>query len=93
MTLAGLSGVILGGTYLTSGGTADIYLDGELHGTVDVYSDEDGNKYGESVWHVFGLTDSEHEVRVVVKGEPYVGMDGDRSSGTDIALSHLVVFR
>jgi hypothetical protein len=87
------TGVILGGTYLTSGGTADIYLDGELHGTVDVYSDEDGNKYGESVWHVFGLADGEHEVRVVVKGEPYVGMDGDRSSGTDIALSHLVVFR
>jgi hypothetical protein len=87
------TGVIVGGTYLASGGTADIYLDGELHGTVDVYSDEDGNKYGESVWHVFGLTDSEHEVRVVVKGEPYVGMDGDQSSGTDIALSYLVVFR
>ncbi|UCD24090.1 MAG: ADP-ribosylglycohydrolase family protein [Gemmatimonadota bacterium] len=87
------TGVILGGTYLSSGGTADIYLDGELHRTVDVYSDEDSDKYGESVWHVFGLEDGEHEVRVVVRGEPYVGTGGDESSGTDISLSYLVVFR
>ncbi len=87
------TGAILGGTYLASGGTAEIYLDGELHRTVDVYSDEAGDKYGESVWHVFGLEDAEHRVRIVVKGEPYRGIGGEESNGTDISLSYLVVFR
>jgi hypothetical protein len=87
------SGAILAGTYMPTGGTADVYLDGELHRTVDVYPDEDANKHGESVWHVFGLQDGEHRVRVVVKGEPYRGIAGDESNGTDISLSYLVVFR
>jgi hypothetical protein len=87
------TGVILGGSYLPSGGVADIYLDGELHRTVDVYSDEDARKSHEAVWHAFGLGDGEHSLRVVVRGERYVGPGGDESSGTDVSLSYLVVFR
>jgi hypothetical protein len=87
------TGAIIVGTYMPSGGTADIYLDGELHRTVDVDSDEDANKHAESVWHAFGLVSGEHQVRVVVRGEPYRSDDGDESTGTDIALSSLVVFR
>jgi hypothetical protein len=78
---------------MPSGGTADIYLDGELHRTVDVYPDEDANKFHESVWHVFGLEDGEHRLRVVVRGERYRGIGGDESTGTEIALSYLLVFR
>ena len=87
------TGAIIAGTYLASGGTADIYLDSELHSTVDVYPDEAASKHGESVWHVFGLEDGEHHLRVVVRGERYRGTSGDESSGTDISLSYLVVFR
>jgi len=87
------TGVILAGPYLPSGGMADIYLDGELRRTVDVYPDEDGAKYDESVWHAFGLESGEHQLRVVVRGEPYHGTDGETSAGTDISLSYLVVFR
>jgi hypothetical protein len=87
------TGVIVAGSYMPSGGTADVYLDGELHRTVDVYSDEDGTKSHESVWHAFGLEDGEHHLRLVVRGEPYVGSDGDESSGADVSLSYLVVFR
>jgi hypothetical protein len=87
------TGAIIAGSYMPSGGKADIYLDGDLHGTVDVYSDEDATKSSESVWHAFGLQNGEHQLRVVVRGEPYVGVDGDESTGTDISLSYLVVFR
>jgi hypothetical protein len=87
------TGAILAGSYMSSGGTADIYLDGRLHRTVDVYSDEEANKHGESVWHAFGLENGEHRVRVVVNGEPYRGIGGDESKGTEISLSYLVVFR
>jgi hypothetical protein len=55
---------------------------------VDVNSDEQGNKGGEAVWHVFGLKSGPHTVRIVVRGEPYA----DRA-GTDVALEDLIVFR
>lgn len=82
------TGAVISGFYLPSGGTADIYLDGELNRTVDVYPDENSPKGWESVWHNYRLEEGKHSLRVVVRGEPYPG-----SKGSDIALTHLVVFR
>ena len=82
------TGAILSGFYLPTGGKAEIYLDGELNRTVDVYPDEDRPKGWESVWHDYDLEDGKHALRVVVLGEPY----GD-SAGSDVALTHLIVFR
>ncbi len=82
------TGAIITGPYLPTGGTAEVYLDGELHNTVDVHPDEDNRKYGDSVWHVFGLEDGSHTVRVVVLGEPYEG-----SQGSEVIVENLVVFR
>jgi hypothetical protein len=82
------TGAILVGPYLPTGGKADVYLDGKLDQTVDVYPDEDSGKGGESVWHAFGLPPGEHTVRLVVRGEPYEG-----SKGSEISLTDLVVFR
>ncbi len=82
------AGAILVGPYLAEGGKADVYLDGKLDRTVDVCSDEKGDKRGDSVWHAFGLKPGKHTVRLVVRGEPY----GDRK-GTNVALESLVVFR
>jgi hypothetical protein len=87
------SGAIIGGLYLPTGGMADVYLDGELDSTVDVNSDEGQAKVNESVWHAFGLADTEHELRIVVRGEPYRGPDNVAREGTDVALSYLKVFR
>jgi hypothetical protein len=82
------TGAIVVGPYLPTGGKADVYLDGKLDRTVDVYPDEDSAKGGESVWHKFALRDGRHEIRLVVRGEPYPG-----SRGTDVAVKDLVVFR
>jgi hypothetical protein len=82
------TGAILVGWYLPTGGLAEIFLDGEKVAVVDVYPDENDFKFGESVWHAFGLADGEHQLRLVVKGEPYV-----ESQGTEICLTGLVVFR
>ena len=82
------TGAIIAGPYLPTGGSAEVYLDGELHKTVDVYPDEDNRKYGDAVWHAFGLEDTSHTVRVVVLGEPYEG-----SKGSDVVLENLIVFR
>jgi hypothetical protein len=82
------TGAILEGTYLPQGGTATIYLDGKLDRTVDVCSDENSNRTGESVWHVFGLSNGKHVVRLVVAGKP-----GPGSSKTDVVLEALITFR
>jgi hypothetical protein len=82
------TGAIVTGSYLPTGGRADVYLDGKLDRTVDVYPDEDSAKGDEAVWHAFGLKNGRHTVRLVVRGEPYPG-----SKGSDILLSDLIVFR
>jgi hypothetical protein len=82
------TGAMIVGPYLASGGKADIFLDGKLHSTVDVYPDENSQKGGESVWHVFRLKPGKHTVRLVVRGETFGG-----STGTDIGIQDLVVFR
>jgi hypothetical protein len=82
------TGVIVVGPYLAAGGKADVYLDGKLDRTVDVNSDEKGNKGGDAVWHAFGLKNGKHTVRIVVRGEPFAAR-----TGTEVALEDLVVFR
>jgi hypothetical protein len=82
------TGAIVSGQYLVTGGMADVYLDGELHSTVDVYPDEAGWKGGESVWHAFGLPNGKHSIRLVVRGESY-----GESRGADIVINELIVFR
>ncbi|MBI3473700.1 MAG: ADP-ribosylglycohydrolase family protein [Candidatus Solibacter usitatus] len=82
------TGAIVVGPYLPTGGRADVYLDGKLDKTIDVYPDEDSTKRGESVWHAFGLKNGRHAIRLVVRGEPYSG-----SKGSDVGIDALVVFR
>ena len=82
------TGVMIVGPYLPNGGKADIFLDGKLQATVDVFPDEKAAKSGESVWHAFGLQPGEHTVKLAVRGEPY-----GQSAGADIGIQDLVVFR
>lgn len=82
------AGAVMTGPCLPTGGKADVYLDGKLDRTVDVYPDEDRPKTGEAVWHAYGLKRGKHTVRMVVRGESF----GD-SKGSDIALEDLIVFR
>ncbi len=82
------TGAIVVGPYLREGGKADVYLDGKLDRTVDVYSDERGSKENEAVWHAFGLKNGKHTVRLVVRGEPYAS-----NKGMNVAVTDLVIFR
>ena len=67
---------------------ADVYLDGKLHRTVDVYMGTRRNRVTEAVWHAFGLPGREHSLRVVSWGETPPG-----GHWTDITLEKLAVFR
>ena len=82
------TGAIITGPFLPTGGKAVVYLDGRQDGTIDVYPDEDQAKFGEAVWHAFGLKNGSHSVRLIVSGEP-----GPGSKGNDVSIEDLVVFR
>lgn len=81
------TGASITGILLPSGGTAEVYLDGELHRTIDAYPDEPMAKARESIWHAFGLENKQHDLRIVVLGEPY-----GESTGSDISITGLQVF-
>jgi len=81
-------GAIITGPFLPSGGRADVFLDGDLDRTIDVYPDEGSAKPSEALWHIFGLDQRKHTLVLVVRGEPYPG-----SKGPDIAIEDLLVFR
>ncbi|MEO8370823.1 MAG: ADP-ribosylglycohydrolase family protein [Candidatus Solibacter sp.] len=82
------TGAIIAGTYLTSGGKLEVFVDGKPDRILDVYSDEKGNRGGESVWHAFGLKSGKHQLRLVVLGETYQG-----STGAEVSIDDLVVFK
>jgi hypothetical protein len=82
------TGAIIVGPYLPTGGKADVYLDGKLHQTVDVYPDEKARKNGESVWHAFQIKPGKHTLKIIVRGESY-----SDSGGADVGIDDLVVFR
>jgi hypothetical protein len=82
------TGAIISGQYMPAGGKANVYLDGKLHQSIDSYSDESATKSNEAVWHVFGLRNGKHTVRLVVLGEPFA-----ESKGSDVSIEDLIVFR
>lgn len=83
------TGAIIVGPYLPDGGKIEVYLDGKLDRSLDVYSDDpQGYRGSESVWHGFGLKAGKHTVRLRVLGEPY-----GESSGSRVGIDSLVVFR
>ncbi len=82
------SGAILVGPYLGNGGLADVYIDGKLDRTVDVYPDESRRRAGEAVWHNYYLGAGDHKLRVVVRGEKY-----PESSGSEIRITDLITLQ
>ncbi len=81
------TGASVTGLLLPDGGQTDVYLDGELSKTIDVFPDERDAKFDESIWHVFGLENKTHALRIVVRGEPFRD-----SQGSKISIASLIVF-
>lgn len=72
------TGISLEGNWYRDGGKADVYVDGNLHRTIDTYYDFAGQQHTESIWHVLNLEPGDHTVRLFVKGEKRLESKGSR---------------
>jgi hypothetical protein len=79
------TGIALVGAMAQDGGRADVYLDGAKAGEVDAWIPERTND--NDYWHVTGLANGPHTVRIVVRP------DADaRSKGRAIRLERAIVY-
>ena len=82
------TGVVIRGNWMRDGGTADVYIDGTLHRTIDTYflwaKQEKSNAF---LWHILNLDPGEHTARIVVRGEKQ-----EKSDGTRLYISGATVF-
>jgi hypothetical protein len=68
------------------GGRADVYLDGQPAHGIDAYVG--GRTHDNDLWHVYGLAQGPHTLRIVTRA------DADpRSKGTTISIGEAVVYR
>jgi hypothetical protein len=74
------------GDMTQEGGRADVFLDGQPTRAIDAYIVE--RTHDNDVWHVFGLRQGQHTLRIVTRA------DADpRSTGTTISIAEAVVYR
>jgi ADP-ribosylglycohydrolase len=82
------TGALICGPYIGAGGTADVYVDGQLDRAIDVWPDDGRRKSMDDVWHRFDLPSGKHTLRLVVRGERF-----RESTGTEICIHDLIVYR
>lgn len=82
------TGISLEGNWYRDGGKADIYVDGNLHRTIDTYYDFANQQHTESIWHVLNLKPGDHSVRLVVKGEKR-----PESKGSRVYITSATIFK
>jgi hypothetical protein len=83
------TGISLTGNWLKDGGIADVYLNGKLHRTIDVYYYFSRQQFSNhDIWHALNLQSGVHTVKLIVKGEKRA-----ESEGTNIYITGAVIFK
>ncbi len=82
------TGIALEGNWFKDGGRADVYVDGNLHRSIDTYYDFANQQHTEYIWHVLNLAQGDHKVRLVVKGEKR-----PESAGNRVYITSATVFK
>ena len=83
------SGISINGNWFKDGGKADVILDGKFVRTIDTYYDYNGQEHNNiTIWHVTGLPDSQHMIKLVVKGEKK-----PESIGTKIYITKAIIYK
>jgi hypothetical protein len=83
------TGVSIDGNWVKDGGKADVFLDGKFVRSIDTYYDYNKQEHENvTIWHVTGLADTQHKVKLVVKGEKK-----PESLGTKLYVTQASVYK
>lgn len=83
------TGISIDGNWLKDGGKADVILDGKYERTIDTYFCYNNQEQANiTLWHITGLPDRQHNLKLVVKGEKK-----PESLGTNIYITQAVIYR
>ncbi len=83
------TGISINGNWCKDGGKADVYLDGKLIRSIDTYFFYNKQEHDNiTLWHITGLADTHHKVRLVLKGEKK-----PESLGTKVYISQAIIYK
>jgi hypothetical protein len=83
------SGISIDGNWCKDGGSADLYLDGNFIRTIDTYYFYNKQEHENiTLWHVTGLNNGRHKVKIVVSGT-----GKPDTQGTAIYITQAVVYK
>jgi hypothetical protein len=83
------SGISIYGNWFKDGGKADVFLDGKLMHTIDTYYNYNNQDHDNiTIWHVTGLANAQHKVKLVVKGQKK-----SESLGTKIYITNANIYK
>lgn len=82
------TGISVEGNWFKDGGKADIFVDGNLHRSIDTYYNFANQQHTVSIWHVLNLQPGDHKVRIIVKGEKR-----PESAGTRVYITSATIFK
>jgi hypothetical protein len=82
------TGISIEGNWYKDGGKADIYVDGNLHRSIDTYYYFANQQHTTSIWHVMNLQSGDHKVKLIVKGEKR-----PESEGTRVYITQAYIFK
>jgi hypothetical protein len=83
------TGISLVGNWLNDGGKADVFVNGQFKRTIDCYFHYAGQQHRNmDIFHVTGLEEGKHTLKLVVKGEKR-----PESEGTNVYITEAVVFK
>ena len=79
------TGVVIVGAMTQEGGRADVYLDGARAGEIDAWIPE--RTHDNDYWHVTGLANAKHSVRIVRRADA-----DSRSKGRRLQIERAIVY-
>ncbi|MFZ4462722.1 MAG: ADP-ribosylglycohydrolase family protein [Bacteroidales bacterium] len=83
------TGISIDGNWVKDGGKADVYLDGKFMRNIDTYFFYSNQEHENiTLWHITGLTDTKHHVKLLVKGEKR-----PESMGTNVYITQAVTYK
>jgi hypothetical protein len=82
------TGISIEGNWARDGGKADIFVDGTFNRTIDTYYHFAGQEHTASIWHVLNLSQGDHTLKLVVKGEKR-----PESEGTNVYIASATIFK